>query len=106
MVLAWWPPGRTLIRVAVGLLAAYIDAAMLAYVNRAGAMDGQLWSVAMVLWGRLIALPVPRSNQPNEAGTPGLRGYNRGQTEHEGVWRSNAGMAWSKRKQSCAGHGG
>lgn len=63
LVLAWWIPGRPLIRVAASLSAAYIGAAMLAYPERAGSMEGHLWGVAMVLWGTLVAL-VPSPADP------------------------------------------
>jgi hypothetical protein len=60
LILAWWVPGRPLVRVAASLSAAYIGTAMLAYPDRDGAMGGPLWGIAMVLWGTVLALPVPR----------------------------------------------
>lgn len=51
------------IRVAASLSAAYDGAAMLAYPDRAGATEGHLWGVAMVLWGTLVAL-VPSPSDP------------------------------------------
>ncbi|MEJ1178661.1 MULTISPECIES: hypothetical protein [unclassified Pseudarthrobacter] len=60
LAMAFWPPGRPLMRVATSLSATYIGAAMLAFPDRAGAMDGPMWGVAMVLWGTVAALPVPQ----------------------------------------------
>lgn len=59
VAMAFWPAARPLMRVATSLSATYIGAAMLAYPDRAGAMDGPMWGVAMVLWGTVVALPVP-----------------------------------------------
>lgn len=64
LLLAWWVPGRPLVRVAASLSAVYIGTAMLAYPDRDGAMDGPLWGTAMVLWGTLLALPLPRQGGP------------------------------------------
>jgi hypothetical protein len=57
LALAFWPPGRPLMRVTTSLSATYIGAAMLASPDRAGAMDSPMWGVAMVLWGTVAALP-------------------------------------------------
>ena len=59
LAMAFWPAGRPLMRVATSLSATYIGAAMLAFPDRAGAMDGPMWGVAMVLWGTVAALPIP-----------------------------------------------
>lgn len=59
LAMAFWPGGRPLMRVATSLSATYIGAAMLAFPDRAGAMDGPMWGVAMVLWGTVAALPMP-----------------------------------------------
>ncbi|MEW9872747.1 hypothetical protein [Arthrobacter sp. HS15c] len=59
LVMAFWPDGRPLLRVATSLSATYVGAAMLAFPDRAGAMDGPMWGVAMVLWGTMTALPTP-----------------------------------------------
>lgn len=59
LAMAFWPAGRPLMRVATSLSATYIGAAMLAFPDRAGAMDGPMWGVAMVLWGTVAALPMP-----------------------------------------------
>ena len=52
----WWGPVRPLARVSISLSAVYIGVAMLAYPDRAGAMEGPMWGVAMVLWGTVLAL--------------------------------------------------
>jgi hypothetical protein len=56
LVMAWWSEGRPLLRVSISLSAVYIGVAMLAYPDRAGAMDSPMWGVAMVLWGTVLAL--------------------------------------------------
>lgn len=68
-LLAFWMPGRGLLRITTSLSATYIGAAMLAYPDRAGAMDGSMWGVAMVLWGTVLALPLPQT-----VGNPGTGG--------------------------------
>lgn len=60
-LMAVWVPSRGLLRVTTSLSSTYIGAAMLAYPDRAGAMDGPMWGVAMVLWGTVLALPLPYS---------------------------------------------
>jgi hypothetical protein len=70
VVMALWATGRPLMRLSVSVSAAYVGAAMLAYPDRGGAMPGPLWGVAMVLWGVLIALPLPTvGGTPGEAGS-------------------------------------
>ena len=73
ITMAVWPPGRPLMRVSVSVAAAYIGVAMLAFPDRSGAMPGYLWGVSMVLWGVLIALPLPRGSRVGEdaAQSPG-----------------------------------
>lgn len=56
LIMAWWSEGRPLLRVSISLSAVYIGVAMLAYPDRAGAMDSPMWGVAMVLWGTVLAL--------------------------------------------------
>lgn len=65
LIMVWWIPGRPLMRVAISLSAVYIGVAMLAYPDRAGAMDGPMWGVAMVFWGTMMALlPARPSTRP------------------------------------------
>lgn len=59
LVMAIWPAGRLLMRLSISLSATFIGAAMLAYPDRDGAMPGPMWGVAMVIWGTLLALPLP-----------------------------------------------
>lgn len=59
LAMTFWAAGRPLMRAATSLSSAYIGAAMLAYPERAGAMDGPMWGVAMVLWGTVLALLIP-----------------------------------------------
>lgn len=59
VVMAFWPPGRPLMRFSVSVSATFIGAAMLAYPDRDGAMPSPMWGVAMVIWGTLVALPLP-----------------------------------------------
>lgn len=66
LALACWPAGRPLMRIAASLSAAYIGAAMLAYPDREGAMEGPMWGVAMVLWGTVLALLLPRQRPAPE----------------------------------------
>lgn len=54
-----WDPGRTPLRVACCLSAAFVGMAQLAYPDRAGAMDGDLWGIGVVLWAVLFALVPP-----------------------------------------------
>jgi hypothetical protein len=56
LIMSWWGPVRPLARVSISLSAVYIGVAMLAYPDRAGAMEGPMWGVAMVLWGTALAL--------------------------------------------------
>jgi hypothetical protein len=63
-LMAVWVPSQGLLRVTTSLSSTYIGAAMLAYPDRAGAMDGPMWGVAMVLWGTVLALPLPNSGHP------------------------------------------
>lgn len=77
----WWGPVRPLARVSISLSAVYIGVAMLAYPDRAGAMEGPMWGVAMVLWGTVLALlpangttampPRQSARQPTLPPTPG-----------------------------------
>lgn len=57
--MAFWAPGRPLLRLTVSLSATLIGAADLAYPDRAGAMDNPGWGIAMVIWGTATALPLP-----------------------------------------------
>ena len=67
VVMAFWLPGRPLLRLTVSLSATLIGAADLAYPDRDGAMDLPLWGVVTVLWGTSIALPLPsRASQAGE----------------------------------------
>lgn len=59
LIMAIWPPGRNLMRLSISVSATYIGAAMLAYPDRDGALPGPMWGVAMVIWGTLLALPLP-----------------------------------------------
>jgi hypothetical protein len=61
--MVFWPPGRQLMRISTSLSSTYIGAAMLAYPYRAGAMDGPMWGVAMVLWGTVVALLLPPNRE-------------------------------------------
>lgn len=60
LAMSFWVAGRPLMRVTTSLSATYIGAAMLAFPHRDGAMEGPMWGVAMVLWGTVLALPLPR----------------------------------------------
>lgn len=64
--MAFWTPGRPLMRLSVSLSAALIGAADLAYPDRAGAMSSPLWGIAMVIWGTAAALPVPSGKDHSE----------------------------------------
>lgn len=61
VLMAAWVPGRALMRLTTSVSATFIGAAMLAYPDRAGAMDSPMWGVAMVIWGTLLALPLPQA---------------------------------------------
>ncbi|MEV7572252.1 hypothetical protein AB0P28_04030 [Pseudarthrobacter sp. NPDC089323] len=63
LVAAGWRHGRPLLRISTSLSAVYIGAAMLAYPDRAGAMESPMWGVAMVLWGTVVAL-LPDARRP------------------------------------------
>jgi hypothetical protein len=56
LIMGWWGRVRSLARVSISLSAAFIGVAMLAYPDRAGAMEGSMWGVAMVLWATVLAL--------------------------------------------------
>lgn len=56
LIMTWWSQGRRLLRISTSLSAVYIGTAMLAYPDRAGAMDSLMFGVAMVLWGAVLAL--------------------------------------------------
>ncbi|WP_207453319.1 hypothetical protein [Desertivibrio insolitus] len=56
IALAVWHPGRPLLRVAVVMSAGLIGVAALAYPDRDGATEGQLWAIAVVLWALVLAL--------------------------------------------------
>ena len=71
IVMAVWPPGRPLMRLSVSISAAYIGVAMLAFPDRSGAMPGYLWGVSMVLWGTLVALPLPLGSRLGEEASGG-----------------------------------
>lgn len=53
---ALWDPGRQLLRATCCLSAAFIGMGQLAYPDRAGAMDGDLWGIGVILWAVLLAL--------------------------------------------------
>ncbi|WP_210509206.1 hypothetical protein [Naasia sp. SYSU D00057] len=53
--LAVWRPGRPLLRVAVSFSAGLIGVAALAYPDRDGATEGDLWAIAAVLWGLAVS---------------------------------------------------
>lgn len=75
VLMAFWVPCQGLLRVTTSLSATYIGAAMLAYPDRAGAMDGPMWGVAMVLWGTVLALPLPQPiDDPDTGATTGASG--------------------------------
>lgn len=63
VIMAFWTPGRALLRLSTSVSATFIGAAMLAYPHREGAMEGPMWGVAMVIWGTLLALPLPGSRK-------------------------------------------
>jgi hypothetical protein len=81
LLMGWWSQGRPLLRVSISLSAVYIGVAMLAYPDRAGAMESPMWGVAMVLWGTVLALlpangttatrPRQSARQPTPPPTPG-----------------------------------
>ena len=60
LLAAVWDPGRALLRVTCCLSAAFIGMAQLAFPDRAGAMEGDLWGIGVILWAVLLALaPAP-----------------------------------------------
>lgn len=59
VLMAFWVPARSLLGVTTSLSAALIGTAMLAYPDRAGAMDNPMWGVAMVVWATVLALLQP-----------------------------------------------
>lgn len=66
MLMSFWVPARGLLRVTTSLSAALIGTAMLAYPERAGAMDNPMWGVSMVVWATVLALlePVAKRRDP------------------------------------------
>ena len=66
LVMAIWPAGRPLMRLSISLSAAFIGAAMLAYPDRDGAMPSPMWGVVIVIWGTLLALPLPHRHTDAE----------------------------------------
>ena len=72
LAMACWVPARVLLRLTVAMSAAWIGAADLAYPDRAGAMDGPLWGICVVLWGTAVALPLP-AERLKRSRVPGRR---------------------------------
>ena len=56
VLLAVWDSGRALLRVTCCLSGAFIGMGQLAYPDRAGAMEGDLWGIGVILWTVLLAL--------------------------------------------------
>lgn len=74
--MAFWVPGRPLLRLTVSLSATLVGAANLAYPERAGAMDGPLWGIAWVIWGTAVALPLPSPESGAQTGPAERTGWN------------------------------
>jgi hypothetical protein len=56
LLLAVWDVGRAVLRVTCCLSAAFIGMAQLAFPDRDGAMESELWGIGVVLWAVLLAL--------------------------------------------------
>jgi hypothetical protein len=67
VVLALFPQARPLLRSCTALSAALIGVAMLAYPERGGATESQLWAIAVVVWAVLVALTPPSRPRPVSA---------------------------------------
>ncbi len=56
VLLAVWDSGRALLRVTCCLSAAFIGMGQLAFPDRLGAMESELWGIGVILWAVLLAL--------------------------------------------------